>query len=94
MGTSACESYYVSHEAGSTDLAPEMLLLVSDKGQKTWTYAPEFSYGNGGHSGNGSGFDNGAVDGQWWGIGEADELKNFPDFSGGVVYGDEANGAE
>ena len=86
-------AYYVSHEAGSTDLAPEMLLLVSDKGQKTWTYAPEFSYGNGGHSGNGSGFDNGAVDGQWWGIGEADELKNFPDFSGGVVYGDEANGA-
>ncbi len=92
-GGSTKPAYYICHEAGSTDLAPEMVLLVSDKGQKTWTYAPEFSYGNGGHSGNGSGFDNGAVDGQWWGIGEADELKNFPDFSGGVVYGDEANGA-
>ena len=76
-----------------TELAPEMLLLVSDNGKKVWKYAANTPYGNAGNSGNGPGFDTGAVDGQWWGVDCADSLTTQLAHSGGVAYGDEANAA-
>lgn len=75
-----------------TELAPEMLLLVSDNGQKVWKYAPEATYGNAGNSGNGAGFDSGAIDGQWWGAAPAD-LEGQLAHTGGTAYGDEVPGA-
>ena len=76
-----------------TELTPEMLLLVSDNGQKVWKYstsAPNV-YGNGGHTGNGAGFDGpGMIDGNWWGVTNneefADQVKLVP---GGAAQGDE-----
>lgn len=76
-----------------TELAPEMLLLVSDNGKKVWKWAPNTPYGNAGNSGNGAGFDGGAVDGQWWGVDCADSLTTQLAHSGGVAYGDESNAA-
>ena len=75
-----------------TELAPEMLLLVSDNGQKVWKYAPEATYGNAGNSGNGAGFDGGAIDGKWWGAAPAD-LEGQLAHTGGTAYGDEVPGA-
>ena len=76
-----------------TELAPEMLLLVSDNGKKVWKWAPDTPYGNAGNSGNGAGFDAGAIDGQWWGVACADSLTTQLAHSGNTAYGDESNGA-
>lgn len=76
-----------------TELAPEMLLLVGDNGKKVWKYAHSTPYGNAGNSGNGPGYDTGAVDGQWWGVSCADSLATQLAHSGGVAYGDESNNA-
>lgn len=75
-----------------TELAAEMLILVSDNGKKVWKYTPEATYGNAGNSGNGAGFDGGAIDGQWWGAAPAD-LEGQLDHTGGTAYGDEVPGA-
>ena len=77
-----------------TELSPEMLILASDNGQKVWKWAPTAVYGNAGHSGAGSAFNApGVVDGMWWGCESADALMDQLAHSGGVAYGDEANGA-
>ena len=77
-----------------TELAPEMLILASDNGQKVWKWAPAAVYGNAGHTGAGSAFNApGAVDGIWWGCETADALMDQLAHSGGTAYGDEANGA-
>ena len=78
-----------------TELAPEMLILVSDNGKKVWKYAATNSYGNGGHAGSGAEFNGpGVVGGNWWGVetpdGLADQLGHVP---GGAATGDEAAGA-
>ncbi len=77
-----------------TELAPEMLLLVSDNGKKVWKWAPESVYGNAGYTESGANFNApGAVDGKWWGCETADALMDQLAHSGGVAYGDEANAA-
>ena len=77
-----------------TELSPELLILASDYGQKVWKYAPTNCYGNGGHAGSGEAFNGpGVVDGNWWGVETADGLMDQLNHSGGVEYGDEANGA-
>ena len=77
-----------------TELSPELLILASDNGQKVWKWAPSAVYGNAGHSGAGSAFNApGVVDGMWWGCESADALMDQLAHSGGVAYGDEANGA-
>lgn len=77
-----------------TELSPEMLILASDNGQKVWKWAPAAVYGNAGHTGAGSAFNApGVVDGKWWGCESADALMDQLAHSGGVAYGDEANGA-
>ncbi|MBQ3245712.1 MAG: hypothetical protein IJB06_03260 [Bacteroidales bacterium] len=76
-----------------TELAPEMLILVSDNGQKVWRYAASTPYGNAGHSGNGAGFDGGAIDGKWWGVDCADSLTTQLAHAGGAATGDESNNA-
>lgn len=76
-----------------TELAPEMLILVSDNGQKVWRYAASTPYGNAGHGGNGAGFDGGAIDGKWWGVDCADSLTTQLAHAGGAATGDESNNA-
>jgi hypothetical protein len=77
-----------------TELAPEMLILASDYGQKVWKWAPAVVYGNAGHTGAGSAFNApGVIDGMWWGCETADALMDQLAHSGGTAYGDEANGA-
>ncbi len=77
-----------------TELSPEMLILASDNGQKVWKWAPAAVYGNAGHTGAGASFNApGVVDGMWWGCETADALVDQLAHSGGVAYGDEANGA-
>ena len=77
-----------------TELTPEMLLLVSDNGKKVWKYstsAPNV-WGNGGHTGNGAGFDGpGMIDGNWWGVTDNDVFADqvAPIVPGGVAQGDE-----
>jgi len=74
-----------------TALSAEMLILCSDNGQKVWKFSqtPSMAYGNGGHTGSGAGFDNGAVDGCWWGVENADALIDQIQHAGGTAYGDE-----
>lgn len=81
-----------------TELTPEMLLLVSDNGKKVWKYSTTAAdvWGNGGHTGNGAGFDApGAVDGWWWGVTSnevfADQVASI--VPGGTAQGDEDLGA-
>ena len=77
-----------------TELSPEMLILVSDYGQKVWKWAAESVYGNGGHTGAGENFNApGAVDGKWWGCESGDALVDQLEHSGDKAYGDESNGA-
>ena len=77
-----------------TELSPEMLILVSDYGQKVWKWAAESVYGNAGHTGAGENFNApGAVDGKWWGCESADALVDQLNHSGDKAYGDESNGA-
>ena len=77
-----------------TELSPEMLILVSDYGQKVWKWAAESVYGNGGHTGAGENFNApGAVDGIWWGCESGDALVDQLKHSGDKAYGDESNGA-
>lgn len=78
-----------------TELAPEMLLLVSDNGSKVWKWPLDrHVYGNAGFTEAGANFNApGVVDGMWWGCESADALKEQLAHSGGKEYGDEANGA-
>ena len=77
-----------------TELSPEMLILVSDYGQKVWKWAAESVYGNGGHTGAGDAFNApGVVDGKWWGCESGDALVDQLNHSGDKAYGDESNGA-
>ena len=78
-----------------TELAPEMLLLVSDNGKKVWKWPLDrHVYGNAGFTEAGANFNApGVVDGMWWGCESADALMDQLAHSGGVAYGDEANGA-
>lgn len=67
-----------------TALSPELLILCSDNGQKAWKFSrtPSMAYGNGGHTGSGAGFDNGGVDGCWWGVENAEALADQSQHSG------------
>lgn len=89
--TSATKTFSVTPP---TELSPEMLILVSDNGQKVWKYAAASPYGNAGHSGAGSAFNApGVVDGKWWGVECADSLVNQLKHAGGTATGDESNNA-
>lgn len=77
-----------------TELAPEMLILVSDNGKKVWKYAATNSYGNGGHGGAGADFNGpGVVGGNWWGVATGDELIDQVQHAGGAPTGDESSNA-
>ncbi|MBQ3613283.1 MAG: hypothetical protein II989_04255 [Bacteroidales bacterium] len=77
-----------------TELAPEMLILVSDNGKKVWKYAATSPYGNAGYTGSGTNFNApGAVDGKWWGVDCADSLTTQLAHAGGAATGDESNNA-
>lgn len=77
-----------------TELSPEMLLMVGDTGLKVWKWAATDSYGNAGHTGDASKFDEpGVVDGRWWGVSTPEELADQLQHSDGSLHGDEAPGA-
>ncbi len=77
-----------------TELTTEMLYMVGDKGVKVWKYAHTNCWGNGGHSGNGAGFEQpGVIDGNWWGVETADSLTTQLAASGNTEYGDESKSA-
>lgn len=63
--------------------------LAGNNGQKVWRYAPDQTYGNAGNSGNGFGYENGNVDGMWWGAAPSDLISQLA-HAGGVAYGDES----
>ena len=89
--TSATKTFSVTPP---TELSPEMLILVSDNGQKVWKYAAASPYGNAGYTESGANFNApGAVDGKWWGVECADSLVNQLAHAGGTATGDESNNA-
>ena len=75
-----------------TSLTPEMLMLVSDYGQKRWTYSKTHAvWGNCGYTGDqGTLFtDPNTIGNEWWGV---DNNETFVDQVGAIsdqVYGDE-----
>ena len=72
--TSATKTFSVTPP---TELSPEMLILVSDNGQKVWKYAAASPYGNAGYTESGANFNApGAVDGKWWGADNGDALAD------------------
>lgn len=72
-----------------TELAPEMLMLVSDNGQKVWKWSNVNTFwGNAGNTGNGAGFDNYGLDGKWWGPDTPEGLADQMGHSGDGKTGD------
>ena len=82
---------------GENPSARATRLLTGNGGSKVWMYDFEYPYGNGGHTGNGAGFDSDSYypfDGFWWGVNNADELVDQIDYlTGGIAYGDESDQA-
>ena len=77
-----------------TELSPEMLLMVGDTGLKVWKWAATDCWGNAGHTGDASKFDEpGVVDGRWWGVDTPEDLADQLQHAGGAASGDEAAGA-
>ena len=79
-----------------TDLDPEVKLLVSDEGSKSWAwhFGDVTCWGNAGNSGGGASYTWNNVDGKWWGV-ETPEglLEQLGHAAGGVETGAENSGA-
>lgn len=66
-----------------TELAQEMLYLVSDNGKKVWKYSNVCpGWGNAGHSGSGEDFANFNVDCKWWGFTSTEGALDQPQHNG------------
>ena len=75
-----------------SELTREQILLSGDFGQKVWMYAQDGTefWGNAGHTGEGTAYDNfDVIDGYWWGVADTEGIQGQIGGPSPEAFGDE-----